>query len=94
MTLKEMQERIIANRINRNCWTSATDLQKTTLGLVEEIGEFEKWRRKQNIEEMIDGLGDTIVFALGGLEILGVDAQKVLEDIIIKNESRTDQTDH
>lgn len=93
MTLKEMQIAIISNRVKRN-WKSATDLSKTTLGLAEEVGEFEKARKKNNIAEQIDALGDIIIFALGGMEILGQDAETVLIKIIVDNQTRTHDGTH
>ena len=88
MTLKEMQVEIIANRVRRG-WPSATNIDKTVLGLAEELGEFSKGIKHNDDAEMVDALGDLIVFALGGLEILGADAQTVLDAIVENNKTRT-----
>lgn len=85
--LREIQKRIIAYRRAKG-FPSADRLDKTSLGLLEEAGEFEKARRHENREEMIDALGDIIVFCLGGLSILGTDAEKLLEEIVSVNEDR------
>ena len=93
MSLYELQEEIIANRRHRG-WESADDLSKTTLGLVEEVGEFEKARREGDVEEQADALVDVIVFALGGLDILGKDAHLEIERVVLANRDREGQTDH
>jgi NTP pyrophosphatase (non-canonical NTP hydrolase) len=93
MTLIELQQEIIANRIRRN-WSSATDLLKTTGGIAEELGEFEHARRNNNREEMIDALADIAIFVLGGFEILGASAHPIINTIVLKNKNRVGQTDH
>lgn len=100
MTIKEMQQEIIANRVRRG-WRSATELDSTTLGLAEEVGEFEKARKQMTDvrdimlkNEVIDALGDIMVYCLGGLEIVGADAQTVLEEIIERNKTRTHKGVH
>jgi hypothetical protein len=70
-TYAELQEEIIANRVRRGWTESATNIDKTVLGLVEEFAEYHAALRKLNIPEQIDGLGDIMVFAMGGLQILG-----------------------
>lgn len=82
------QIEVIANRRRRG-WDSAHNLSCTTEGLAEELGEFTKARRKGDPVEEIDALGDMIVWCLGGLEILGADAAKVVSKIIEKNAGRT-----
>lgn len=91
--MKHLQKDIIANRIQRG-WISATDLSKTTLGLAEEVGEFEKARRSDDKETMVDALGDILVFCLGGCEILGVDAIKVITEIVEVNKTRSHTGNH
>lgn len=93
MTLKEMQQEIIANRRRRG-WESEHNIDKTALGLAEELGEFVTGIKHKNRDEQIDALGDLIVFALGGLEILGADAQQVLDAIITNNKTRTHHGNH
>lgn len=92
-SLKEIQKEIINNRIIRG-WQSATDLSKTTLGLVEEVGEFEKARRIGNIDQEVDALVDIIIFALGGLEILDRDALPEITRVIQLNSMRTHAGTH
>ncbi len=85
--MRKLQKKIINNRKNRN-WPSAYDLSKTSLGILEEAGEFEKARKTENIDEMIDALGDIMVFCLGGFEILDTDGLDVVCKIIEENETR------
>lgn len=70
MDTGKLQREIIENRERRG-WASATDISKTIEGLAEELGEFVKAYRGNDIEEMTDALGDIIVWAMGGLEMLG-----------------------
>lgn len=67
---------------------SATDLDKTSLGLLEEAGEFEKARRKGDQWAMVNALVDIIIFCLGGLKILDIDAEIQIIKIVEENESR------
>jgi NTP pyrophosphatase (non-canonical NTP hydrolase) len=69
-------------------------LSKTTEGLAEELGEFTKARRYKNQPEMIDALGDLMVWCLGGMEILGVDSEHIIEEIVKNNASRTYGENH
>lgn len=87
MTLKEMQTEIIENRKRRG-WPSAIDISKTTLGIMEECGEWAKGIKHKDVSRQIDALGDIIVFCLGGLEMLGADAHQVLHDIVTANKDR------
>lgn len=91
--LRELQKRVIANR-NRRGWTSAGDISKTTCGLVEEVGEFERARRKNSREDLLDALADIMVWCFGGFEILMANAWEEVVKVVRANESRTGQTDH
>ena len=37
---------------------------------------------------MVDALGDLIVWAMGGLEILGEDTGEVVHEIVLRNKTR------
>lgn len=93
MTLREMQEEIIANRTRRG-FPSATDLAKTTNGLKEELEEWEEALRENDVEKMIDALADIMVFCLGGIEILRQDAEEVLTNVIMNNKTRQYRRSH
>lgn len=91
--LEQIAREIISNR-HRRTWPSATKLDKTTLGLVEEVGEFESARKANDHELMVDALIDVIVFCLGGLKILEADIEKSLQAVIDKNKTRTHRGVH
>ncbi len=93
LDLNIVAKEIIENRIRRG-WPSARDLSKTSLGLLEESGEFEKARRMGNREMMKDSLIDTMIFCLGGLNILRSDAEKMLQEVIMKNKTRKHNGHH
>lgn len=93
MDLKDMQKEIIANRVRRG-FPSSHNLAKTTKGLREEIGEWEDALNRGDRKEQIDALGDLIIYCLGGLEILQSDANRVLEEIIENNRTRTHEKIH
>jgi len=91
--LRGLQREIVANREARG-WASATDLDRTTMGLAEEVGEFEHARRKLDIPEQVDALVDIMVYCLGGLEILGQDAYVELIKVIERNKTREHDGQH
>lgn len=93
MTLKEMQVAVLANRKKRG-WDSAHDLSKTICGLAEEVGEWAKAVKHNNHKNMVNALGDTIVYCLGAFEMLEVDAQLTIEKIIRSNAKRTYRRGH
>lgn len=93
MTLAEMQKEIVENRKRRG-WPSAVEIHRTALGIMEEAGEFARGLKHEHRDEQIDALGDIIVFCLGGLEILGVDAQDLLDKIIAANKIRSHEGHH
>ncbi len=93
MSLQELQEEIVQNRIRRG-FPSAHDLSKTTKGLEEELEEWKQALAAEDVEEQVDALGDLTVFCLGGLKILGYDAQTVLNRIVGKNKTRTHKKVH
>lgn len=91
--IKKVQEEIMKNR-KRQGFASAKDLSKTTLGLAEEVGEFERARRKGDAIGMVDALCDIAIFCLGGFEFLGRNAYIEICAVVEKNKARVDQTAH
>ena len=85
--LDEIQQRIIAHR-REKALPSLYNLDKTSLGLLEEAGEFEKTRRKKDYDGMVDALGDIIIYCIGGLAILDKDPEDVINKIVSENENR------
>lgn len=91
--LNDIQQRIIAYRRARG-FASLHQLDKTSLGLLEEAGEFEKARRKDDYDKMVNALGDVIIFCLGGLAILDKNSEDVISQIVSENEHRENQIPH
>lgn len=87
LDLLAIQKEVISNRKRRRM-VSAHDLSRTSLGLLEESGEFERARKTGNMPGMIDALVDVIVFCLGGLEIIGANANIELPKVIEHNKIR------
>jgi len=92
-SLKSLQKEVIANRVRRG-WPSATDLVRTTTGLAEETGEFERARRRGDKPAMIDALADVAAYCLGGFEILESDGHAEIAKVVEANKNRTDQVGH
>jgi NTP pyrophosphatase (non-canonical NTP hydrolase) len=92
-SLAELQREVIANRICRR-FASATDLNRTTCGLAEEVGEFERARKVNDEEGMVDALADIMVYCLGGFEILRRDAHREVAAVVEKNKSRDNLKEH
>jgi len=85
--LKDLQKRIYQNKLNKGFNTSADyeGLNQEICFLAEEVGEIARFHRRGEREEVVDSVTDVLIYTLGLLEILGVDAdeqvQKALEDI-------------
>ena len=59
------------------------------LGMMqEELDETKKAYEEQNAEEMVDGMIDLCVFAIGTLEVFGVDASKAWDEVFKANMSK------
>ena len=54
----------------------------------EELDETKKAYEEQNAEEMVDGMIDLCVFAIGTLEVFGVDASKAWDEVFKANMSK------
>jgi NTP pyrophosphatase (non-canonical NTP hydrolase) len=86
MNLQELQKEIFENKKKRGF--NITDSGKEVVLMVEERGELARAVKNQNKEEMTDAVGDLMVYCLGLCEILGIDAQNVLEKIVENNKTR------
>lgn len=86
MVLKELQKEILENKKRKGFNTS--DVGKEVVLMVEELGELARGVKNQNKEEMIDAVGDLMVYCLGLCEILGVDAGEILSKIVENNRTR------
>lgn len=96
MSITEFQKQVFQNKINRGF--NVKDVGKEIILMTEELGELAKAYKKSNKkpandidnkDEIIDAIGDLMVYCLGLCEMLGVDCRKVLEKIIENNRERT-----
>lgn len=94
--MNEIQKEILLNKQRRGFNTS--DLGKEIVLMAEELGELAKAYKKSdkkpigeinNREEIIDAIGDLMVYCLGLCEMLGVDATEVISSIVNNNKTRS-----
>lgn len=94
--LVEVQKEIYANKVRRNF--NVTDVGKEIVLMVEELGELARAyknsdklpaREISHREEIVDAVGDLMVYCLGLCEMLGVDSEEVLKTIVQNNRSRS-----
>jgi len=96
MGLSKLQKDIYQNKVDRKF--NVTDVGKEIVLMVEELGELARAYKNSNKkpageidqkEEMVDAIGDLMVYCLGLCEMLGVNSEKVLEKIAENNKKRT-----
>ena len=96
MNLQELQKEIFQNKTNRKFNT--TDVGKEIILMTEELGElaraYKNSNKKQaseinNREEIIDAIGDLMIYCFGLCEMLGVKSEDVLKKIVENNKNRT-----
>ena len=96
MNLSEIQKRIYQNKINRGF--NVTDIGKEIILMTEELGELAKAYKNSNKksakeinnkDEILDAIGDLMIYCLGLYEMIGVDGEAILEKIIKSNENRS-----
>ena len=94
--LVELQKEIFKNKEKRGF--NVTDVGKEIVLMVEELGELAKAyknsnkkpaREINNKEEIVDAIGDLMVYCLGLCEMLGVNSEEILKKIVEKNKTRT-----
>ncbi|MCB0081357.1 MAG: hypothetical protein KDE47_10515 [Caldilineaceae bacterium] len=94
--LRELQREIYANKVRRG-W-NVTDVGKEIVLMVEELGELARAYKNSNKlpaaeidqrEEIVDAIGDLMVYCLGLSEMIGVDAGEVLTAIVENNKGRS-----
>lgn len=94
--LRKLQREIYANKVRRG-W-NVTDVGKEIVLMVEELGELARAYKNSNKlpaaeidqrEEIVDAIGDLMVYCLGLSEMMGVDAGEVLTAIVENNKGRT-----
>ena len=93
--LQELQRAIYANKVRRG-W-NVTDVGKEIVLMVEELGELARAYKNSNKrpadqidqrEEIVDAIGDLMVYCLGLSEMMGVNAAEVLTQIVETNKGR------
>jgi len=94
--LVELQKEIFKNKEKRGF--NVTDVGKEIVLMVEELGELAKAyknsnkkpaREINNKEEIVDAIGDLMIYCLGLCEMLGVNSEEILKKIVEKNKTRT-----
>ncbi len=85
MDLKDIQKKIIQNKINKGFNT--TDIAKEFCFLYGEVTEaYESYFKKQ--DDVGEELADVAIYLLGISELLGIDLEKEIEKKMDKNEKR------
>ena len=94
--LNKLQKDIFKNKLSRGFNTE--DVGKEIILMAEELGELAKAYKNSdkksakeinNKEEIIDAVGDLMVYCLGLCEMLGVNSEEVLKKIMENNRKRT-----
>ena len=77
----EMQSDVDIRRFNK--------FMEFRIGMMqEELDETKKAYKDKNAEEIVDGIIDLCVFAIGTLEVFGVDANKAWDEVYKANMSK------
>ena len=70
-------------------WRKINKFMQFRLGMMqEELDETKEAFDKKDAEEMVDGIIDLCVFAIGTLEVFGVDAEKAWDEVYKANMSK------
>ena len=94
--LQSLQREIYQNKVRRGF--NVTDVGKEIVLMVEELGELARAYKNSNKlpaaeidcrAEMVDAVGDLLVYCLGLCEMLDVNAAEVLAEIVERNQTRT-----
>jgi len=95
MDLQKLQQKIYQNKVNRGF--NATDIGKEIVLMTEEMGELARAYKNSdkkpakeisNKDEIVDAVGDLMVYCLGLCAMLGADSEQVLQNIVQDNETR------
>lgn len=94
--LRQLQRDVYQNKVNRGF--NVTDVGKEIVLMVEELGELaHAYKNSDKLPapdvshkaEMVDAIGDLMVYCLGLCEMLDVDSEDVLQTIVTNNKTRT-----
>jgi len=93
--LSKLQKEIYQNKLNKGF--NVADVGREIILMTEELGELARAyknsdkkpaREISNKDEMIDAIGDLMVYCLGLCEMFGVKSDGVLEKIVKNNKKR------
>jgi NTP pyrophosphatase (non-canonical NTP hydrolase) len=94
--LHRLQREIYQNKVDRGF--NVTDVGKEIVLMAEELGELARaYKNSDKLpapdvshkDEMVDAVGDLMVYCLGLCEMLDVDGEDVLQTIVENNKTRT-----
>ena len=94
--LSKLQKEIYQNKLNKGF--NVIDIGKEIILMTEELGELARAYKNsdkkpaQEIshkDEMIDAIGDLMVYCLGLCEMLGINSNEILEKVVENNKKRT-----
>ena len=82
-------EKWMKEEAKKGDWSKINKFMQFRLGMMqEELDETKKAYQDKNEEEMVDGIIDLCVFAIGTLEVFGVDANKAWDEVYRANMSK------
>ncbi len=96
INLTKLQKEVYQNKVEKGF--NVTDVAKEIVLIVEELGELARAYKKSdkkpvpgisNKDEILDAVGDMMVYCLGLCEMLGADSEKLLAKIVENNRKRT-----
>ena len=94
--LQQVQQAIYQNKVSRNF--NVTDVGKEIVLMVEELGELARaYKNSDKLpaphvshkDDMVDAIGDLMIYCLGLCEMLAVNSEDVLTHIVENNKTRT-----
>ena len=94
--LLKLQRSVYQNKVDRNF--NVSDVGKEIVLMVEELGELANAYKRSDKRpapdisekaDMVDAVGDLMIYCLGLCEMLQVNSEKVLENINAHNKTRS-----
>lgn len=97
--LLKLQRAVYQNKVDRNF--NVSDVGKEIVLMVEELGELANAYKRSDKRpvpdisekaDMVDALGDLMIYCLGLCEMLQVNSEEALKDISARNTTRTHES--
>jgi NTP pyrophosphatase (non-canonical NTP hydrolase) len=94
--LYKLQRAVYQNKVEHNF--NVSDVGKEIVLMVEELGELANAYKRSNKHpvpdisektDMVDAIGDLMVYCLGMCEMLQVNSEEILSDIVAHNATRS-----